>query len=170
MENKVKITVNGQSFEVPMDPSFITGLMGSMGMMMPRMVFPRLAPMPAQPRPMPHPMDAQSQPAQIAPMPLQTSHERLEENFFKKIEEDLESYKDGSASSMVERILIGLISLHKRVKMLENPRRRLVLKRVMKPVEKPSKPKVEKPKAVKPMAVKPKVAKTSKKKPAAKKK
>ena len=145
MENKVKITVNGQVFEVPVDTSLITGLLGSMGMMMPGMAFPGPLPIPARP-------------LMNVPVPIQTSHERLEESFFKKIEEDLEAYKDGSASSVVERILVALIALHKRVKRLENQRvespRRLVLKQVMKPAEKPSKP--AKPKLAKPRVVMPK--------------
>ena len=121
MENKIKITLNGQSFELPVDTSLIAGLMGSMGMEMPKMVLPRPMPivhpvqMPPQPVQFPHERLEQSSQEGL----IQSSHERLEENFFNRFEEDLESCKNGGRSDVVERILAALIALHKRVKVLE---------------------------------------------------
>ena len=115
MENKIKMIVNGQSFEVPMDFSVLTSMMGQMGMIPARM--------------------PQATPLSYRPMPIQTSHERMEETFFDQFRGDLDVYKQDNFLSKDERILTALIALHKRVKMLEKqcvPRRLNVRARVMK--------------------------------------
>ncbi len=88
MEKKVRITINGQNFEFPIDMSLFTGMMGSMA---------------------PHPIRFGA---------IQSSHQRLEGNFFRRIEQDLKTYQNFGDCEDV-RILGAIIALHRRVKRLE---------------------------------------------------
>ncbi len=90
MENKIKITMNGQSFEIPVDTSLLTGLFGNMG--------PRMN---QRPRMLGVPVPTSHERLQ------QSSHGRLEDNFFKLIDNET-------------RTNIAVLALHKRLKVLED--------------------------------------------------
>ncbi len=110
-KNKMKITLNGQSFEVPIDMKVLTAFMTK--------VPPQVLPMQ---------QSSQEQPAQ-----LRTAHRRLEDDFFKQIHEDMKSFEPrvinrfeglmGSGQEIPgreERILRAIIALHNRVRRIEN--------------------------------------------------
>ena len=135
MEKKVKITINGQSFEFPMDMSVFTGLM---------------APRPVSPRPIPQGIQfSHERLVQPSYHSEQSSLQRLGENFFRQIELDLEASKRLGLDEEA-RILTALITLHRRVKRLED---RSVVK-IQEPLDtKPKKQVIKKPtaKQVKPV-------------------
>ena len=115
MENKIKITIDGQSFEIPVDASLLTGLFGNMGMMGNGLLRQRRFNVPmAMPR-----AEIQTSHERIGPRVGQSSHERMEETFFDQFRSDLVVCKQNNLRSKDERILAALIALHKRVKWLE---------------------------------------------------
>lgn len=83
MKQKIKININGQDFEMPMDMSLLTGMLG----------------MAQRPQtfgmPFPHMMRGQS------------SHERLEDNFFKLLDNETKTNR-------------AIMALHRRLRVLEN--------------------------------------------------
>ena len=88
MKNNMKITLNGQSFEVPVDMSVLTGFMASV------------------PRPV----------QQVE----QSSHRRLEEDFFNLIRKDMNTFRRFNQFGREERILRSIVALHNRLRRLED--------------------------------------------------
>lgn len=105
MTNKIKITLNGQSFEVPMDLNVLQGFVRMVPGTMPQARMNRALPI----------QISQEQSAQ-----LRTVHRRLEDEFFQKIREDMEVYRMFGMFGREERISRAIIALHNRVRRLEN--------------------------------------------------
>jgi len=93
MTNKMKITLNGQSFEVPFDLNVLQGL-GT-----------RVSPLMKKP--------VQQQVGQF-------SHRELEDEFFQKIRQDMETFVSFRMFGREERTSRAIVALHNRVRRLEN--------------------------------------------------
>ncbi len=134
MQKNIRITMDGRSFDFPIDMSLFTGLM---------------APMPASPRPMPQWIQSSDgrlvQPSQerlVQPSQerlVQSSHKRLEENFFRRIEQDLESYRKLGRDEEA-RVLAAIVALHRRVTRIEDYCDLSKCKELKKAEPKPAKP------------------------------
>lgn len=77
MDKKINITVNGQSFEIPVDASLLTGLFGM------------------------------AQAPKRFSVPVPTSHQRLEDNFFRLLDNETRTNR-------------AIMALHRRLKVLED--------------------------------------------------
>ncbi len=119
----IKITINGQSFEIPMDMSVLQGFMQQMA-----------------------PKQAREQSVanikQVLGLPqIQSSHRRLEDDFFGLIHEDMDLLRGFGMFNRDERISRALIALHNRLRKLED-----CCFAPEKPAKKEAKPKVKKAK------------------------
>lgn len=100
MENKIKITIDGQSFEIPVDASLLTGLFGNMGMMGNGLLRQRRFNVPM---PIAIPVTT---PMAMPRAEIQTSHERLQDNFFRLLDNETRTNR-------------AIMTLHRRLQVLE---------------------------------------------------
>lgn len=100
MDKKIKININGQDIEIPMDMNLFNGMFGKMGMMNANPHRERFSvPLPiSMPREIPMETSHHSE---------QSSSQRMENNFFKLLDNETRTNR-------------AIIALHRRLKVLED--------------------------------------------------
>ena len=120
--NKIKITINGQSFEVPMDMSVLQSFIQTMPQKMTRGALG---------------LPTQQVAQQVA---QQSSHRRLEDDFFGLIREDMDTFRRFNMFNRDERTSRAIVALHNRLRRIEEmcfaPEKPVAKKRVSKQVSK----------------------------------
>ncbi len=138
--NKIKITINGQDLEFPMDMSVLQGFMQQAGQQATKQLSSEQ-------------VASTARQALGLPMPFQSSHRRLEDDFFSLIHGDMNTLRGFGMFNRDERVSRALIALHNRLRRLEEmcfaPEKPVAEKRVSKQVSEKAKPRSAAKKPVK---------------------
>jgi len=106
-KEKVKLNINGQEVELPINPEIFTNLLNNLNSMIPKNQLPNLIPQGIN-----------------SLKGMKTSSRRIEDSFFNSIREDLNTYSFFGISGKDEKVLRAILALHSRLRRIEDRERR----------------------------------------------